>query len=223
MKSRLVVMLTLNDVTIKNAIEVFESCKDLPIDNWGFKNVGISIEERIELARLMREANKNIFLEDVLNEEKDLFEMAEFAVNNGVKNICGRFYDSVNNYISDKNITYFASSTMSSGSPVMLRGPVNEIINQLKGFEKKGVEGFCIGAYRHESSPEELIQGMTKELKGKILIAGSINSKERMAYVNEAGCYGFTMGSAIFNHKYKPNGNFRDNLIEVIKIMDEIN
>ena len=222
MKAKLIVMLTLNDQTVEDAIDVFEECKDLPIDDWGFKNVGISLEERIRLAQLMKEAGKNTYIEDVLNEEKDMLEMAKFAAENGINNICGRYYDSVNKYIKDKNIKYFVSSTMSFGCPVMLRGSVDEIVKQLKSYEQKGVEGFCIGAYRHESSPEELIQGMVRELNGKIMIAGSIDSKERMTYVNDAGCFGFTMGSAIFNSKYLPNGNFRENLIEVLKMMEEI-
>jgi hypothetical protein len=36
MKTNLVIMLTHNDKTVKNAIEVFQSCKDLSINNWGF-------------------------------------------------------------------------------------------------------------------------------------------------------------------------------------------
>ena len=33
----LVVMLTYNDVTVKNAYEVFNTCKNLPVQHWGFK------------------------------------------------------------------------------------------------------------------------------------------------------------------------------------------
>ncbi|NBK90813.1 hypothetical protein D5278_02225 [bacterium 1XD21-13] len=222
MKAKLIVMLTLNDITVDNAIEVFESCKDLQVDDWGFKNVGLCEDKRYELARLMKQSGKKVYIEDVLHQEQDVLEMAKFALETGADHICARYYPSVKECLVHSNIKYYASSTKSYGSPVMLRGPVEEIVDQLKEYEQAGIDGVCIGAYRHESSPEELIQKMKQELKSNIIIAGSIDSKERMRYVNEIGCYGFTMGSAIFNHKYVPNGDFRDNLIEVMKMMDEI-
>ena len=37
MKQNLIVMLTFNDETVKNAKECFLSCKDLPVKDWGFK------------------------------------------------------------------------------------------------------------------------------------------------------------------------------------------
>jgi len=35
--SELIVMLTNNDVTVPDAMETFESVKDLPVKYWGFK------------------------------------------------------------------------------------------------------------------------------------------------------------------------------------------
>jgi hypothetical protein len=56
MQSQLIVMLTQNDITVGNAQEVFESCKDLPINFWGFKNVGIS-QSRAENSNLLKKAD----------------------------------------------------------------------------------------------------------------------------------------------------------------------
>lgn len=221
MKAKLIVMLTLNDMTVDNALEVFDSCKDLPIADWGFKNIGLPKEKSYELAELMKQSGKKVYIEDVLNKEQDVLEMAKFALEAGIDNICARYYASVKTCLADSNIKYYVSSTKSFGNPVMLRGPVEDIVDQLKGYEQAGIDGVCIGAYRHESSPEELIQKMKKELRSDIIIAGSVDSLERMNYVDEMGCYGFTMGSAIFNHKYVPNGDFRDNLMKVIKMMNE--
>ena len=47
MKADLIIMLTNNDITVSNAAEVFESCKDLPAKKWGFKDVGLPKEEMI--------------------------------------------------------------------------------------------------------------------------------------------------------------------------------
>ena len=40
MKPEIIIMLTHHDVTVKDAGEIFEQCKDLPVKFSGFKNVG---------------------------------------------------------------------------------------------------------------------------------------------------------------------------------------
>ena len=154
MNAKLIVMLTLNDVTADNAVEVFNECKDLPIMDWGFKNVGLNEEKRAYLAQIMKEAGKTVYIEDVLNSEEDTLEMAIFAHKNKVDNIFGRYFSSVKEYAKNNGLGYYTCSTKSSGIPVMLRGPITEIVDQLKGYVDKGVDGICIGAYRHESDPE---------------------------------------------------------------------
>ena len=59
--SNLIVMLTLNDKTVENAIECFQSCVDLPIEYWGFKNVGIPYEKMTEGAVLFTTGSNSIF------------------------------------------------------------------------------------------------------------------------------------------------------------------
>ena len=42
MRPEIIIMLTHHDVTVKNAAEVFEECKDIEaVKLWGFKNVGL--------------------------------------------------------------------------------------------------------------------------------------------------------------------------------------
>ena len=41
MKTKLIVMLTHHDKTVTNALETFNQVKDLEVDCWGFKDVGI--------------------------------------------------------------------------------------------------------------------------------------------------------------------------------------
>ena len=79
MKPELIIMLTHNDVTVKNAAEVFDSCKDLPATRWGFKDVGLSKEEMIALNRAMKEAGKTTYLEVVTYTEEGCLEGARLA------------------------------------------------------------------------------------------------------------------------------------------------
>ena len=58
MNPEIIIMLTNNDITVTNAEEVFESCKDLPAKKWGFKDIGLPKEEMIQLAKKMKDAGK---------------------------------------------------------------------------------------------------------------------------------------------------------------------
>ena len=55
MNPEIIIMLTNNDITVTNAEEVFESCKDLPAKKWGFKDIGLPKEEMIQLAKKMKD------------------------------------------------------------------------------------------------------------------------------------------------------------------------
>ena len=80
---KLVVMLTYNDVTVKNAYEVFDECKDLPVENWGFKNVGLPKEEMKRLVSHMKAHGKTTYLEVVTYDEPSCMEAAKTATRKG--------------------------------------------------------------------------------------------------------------------------------------------
>ena len=76
-------MLTHNDKTVKNAQEVFEACKDLPIEYWGFKDVGLEKPKMVELINAMKAAGKTTFLEVVTYSEEECMAGAKLAVELG--------------------------------------------------------------------------------------------------------------------------------------------
>jgi len=65
MNSELIVMLTNNDRTVSDAVQVFEESKHAPANLWGFKEEGLPLEEMKELLQLMKKAGKTTFLEVV--------------------------------------------------------------------------------------------------------------------------------------------------------------
>ena len=63
MRPEIIIMLTHHDVTVKNAHEVFEQCKDIEeVKYWGFKNVGLPKDEMKALTAAMKAAGKTTFL-----------------------------------------------------------------------------------------------------------------------------------------------------------------
>lgn len=224
MQSQLIVMLTLNDVTVSNAREVFESCADLPVTFWGFKNVGFSVEATRELLSVMKAHGKTTFLEVVTYDEQSCLNNARMAVELGFDYLTGTlFYPSVAEYLADKPIQYFPFFGEVDGSPVTLRGTVEEIVAAAKALDGKGVHGLDLVAYRHEGGePVALAKAVVAATDLPVIIAGSISSRERLEIVNQINPFAFTMGSALFEARFLPGADFRANLQSVLTAMAEI-
>ena len=97
-----------------------------------------------------------------------------------------------------------------------------EIIDEGRKLAAEGVYGFDILAFRHVEDPEKLAKEFVGAMEVPVVIAGSINSRERMKFVEDIGAYGFTMGSALFEKDFVSDGSFRDNLAAVCAMMDSI-
>ena len=73
MKPELIVMLTYNDKTVENALELFNKMKGTPVTHWGFKDVGLPPDEMKKVVDSMNAAGKTTYLEVVsLTEEEGL-------------------------------------------------------------------------------------------------------------------------------------------------------
>ena len=64
-KTELIVMLTHNDCTVKNAFEIFEECKNSKAKYWGFKEKGLPFEQMKDLFNYMKKCGKTTVLEVV--------------------------------------------------------------------------------------------------------------------------------------------------------------
>lgn len=220
MRPDIIIMLTHHDVTVKNAREVFEECRDLPVKHWGFKNVGLPKNQMKALAALMKQAGKETFLEVVTYDEDSCLDGAQTAIGCGFDYLMGTvYYDSVAKLLRDNGMEYLPFVGKVSGSPSILEGTNEEIIDDAKDLMGKGISGFDILAYRHVVDGEELAREFCAAVNAKICIAGSINSYARIDTMFEIGPWTFTMGSALFEKKFVPDGSFRDNLEAVVEYM----
>lgn len=181
MRPEIIIMLTHHDVTVENAAEVFEACKDLPVKFWGFKNVGLPKDKMKELATAMKEAGKTTFLEVVTYDEQSCLDGAQTAIDCGFDYLMGTiYYDSVAKLLADNNMSYLPFVGKVSGSPSILEGTNEEIIANAKDLMAKGIKGFDILAYRHVVDGEKLAYEFCKAVDAQICIAGSINSFDRI-------------------------------------------
>ena len=222
MESKLIVMLTYNDRTVKNAVEIFDECKDLPVKCWGFKDVGLPAVQMKQLVKNMKSAGKTTFLEVVSYTEKECLDGAGLALECGFDYLMGTlFYDSAFDLLKNKPIIYFPFCGKVSGSPSILEGGIDEIIDEAKRMMQAGVEGFDLLAYRYVNDPEELAGCFIKEVPVPVVLAGSVNSYKRLDRVAELNPWGFTMGSALFDKKFISSGTFRQQLEKVVEYINE--
>lgn len=209
MNNNLIVMLTNNDVTVENALRLFEELKDLPVPYWGFKDVGLAPAQMTELVGLMKAAGKTTFLEVVNYTEEEGLRAAELALACGVEYLTGTvFRDSILERVKDEDIKYYPFFGHIHGHPVVLDGEVDDIVRHGRQLVDKGVDGLDLVAYRYRNEEEtgHLIRRCVAELDVPLISAGSINSWARLEETKSYGLWAFTIGSAFFDGKFASGG-----------------
>lgn len=220
MKPELIVMLTHNDKTVSNAIEVFEQCMNTPAKYWGFKEAGIPIGEMKTLCKMMKDAGKTTFLEVVEYTEKECFAGAEMAVECGFDVLMGTMYfESINNYIKDNGIKYMPFIGKIENRPSILKGSIDEIIAEGDSLIKEGIYGIDLLGYRYVGDAVELNRRAVSEIDLPICLAGSVSSYQRLDEVKAANPWAYTIGSAFFENKF--DGSFAEQIDKVIGYMNK--
>ena len=136
--SVLIVMLTHNDVTVPNALEVFTSCRDLPVKYWGFKDHGLEPAAMKQLVDVMKANGKTTFLEVVSYTEEECMRGARLGVECGFDYLLGTLYfDIVYEYVKKTDLKYCPFVGKVSQTPSILEGTVEEMLAQEAAFADK--------------------------------------------------------------------------------------
>ena len=216
MKPEFILMLTYNDTTVKEALQIFRECKDAPVHHWGFKDVGLPPEAMKALVHEMKEAGKTTYLEVVSLSEEEGLRGAQIALDAGFDVLMGTVYfDSIWEFLKGTPIQYYPFPGHIYGHPSILDGTMEEIIKHARFLESKGVQGMDLLSYRYTGDAPQLLREVVKATHVPIVSAGSIESYKRLAEVWQAGTWGFTIGSALFDKKFTPGGSFLENTLAV--------
>ena len=202
-KKHLIVMLTWNDVTVENAKEIFLESKNAKAEHWGFKVEGTTPESMKELVRLMKDAGKRTYIEELAIDEPTCVNTAKLSAQCGADHLLGTvYYDSVKKICGDAGIAY--SPFVALDPDTRMRAPIEEIIRQAKEAEEKGIYGINLSAFRYlGGNPVELLSRLSAEIGKQFTISGSVNSYDRIDILKKIPkLYGFTIGGAFFEHKF---------------------
>jgi hypothetical protein len=216
LKPELIVMLTHQDRTVQDALQLFERTRDYPITHWGFKDVGLSPEEMQRVVSAMKAAGKITFLEVVSLSEEEGLRGARLAVDLGFDVLMGTvFFPSIGEYLKDKAIKYYPFPGHIHSHPSILDGTIDEIVAHARELESYGAHGLDLLTYRYAGDAAHLLTQVVQATQVPIVSAGSIASFERITEVWDSGAWGFTIGSAFFEKQFVPDGSFEENVLAV--------
>lgn len=199
----LIVMLTHNDKTVTDAIEVFEAAKNAPATFWGFKEVGLPVDKMKKLVEIMRAAGKTTFLEVVAYTEEECRKGAKIGADCGFDILMGTLYfESVHSIAREAGMKYMPFVGSIHGRPSILEGTIEGMIEEANALADKGVDGIDLLAYRYTGDPEELAARFVDGVKVPVCLAGSIKNYARLDKMLEIRPWSYTIGSAFFEKDF---------------------
>ena len=196
-----VFMLTHGDRTVDNAAEIMPTLADTGLKYVGFKDVGADIARQRELTALAHDAGFEVMLEVVSTSKEAELASLHSAAEAGFDWVLGGTHAEEGAGILPDGVRYCPFPGRVVDHPSILLGTIDEIAadaERLTGLDHVG--GLDLLAYRHPTAdPLELIRQAVQRSDGPVIVAGSIASVDRAVAVSEAGAWGYTIGSAIFD------------------------
>ena len=201
-------MLTRNDATVENALDLIEIARPLMLRHIGFKDVGAEPSMLRRLTAAIREAGASPWMEVVSTTREAELRSIALARDLGVDLLLG----GVNvaealRILAGSATRYLPFAGQPRGHPTRLGGAASEVEAQCRAFVAMGCAGVDILAYRAtEAEPLDLVAACRRGLgeKGAVVVAGSVNSAERISAIRAAGADAFTIGTAAIECVYAP-------------------
>jgi len=201
-------MLTRQDRTISDCLELFRLVLPLGLKHVGFKDVGVTPTVLAALHDAIKASGATSYMEVVSTTPETCLNSARVAATLGVDCLMGGTdVAAVQEVLAGSKIQYFPFPGFPRGHPTKLAGKPEDVEAHCRDFIAKGCAGADLLAYRAtEADPLALIRAAKKGLGAKrLVVAGSIASKAQISAIAEAGADAFTIGSAVFDGSYAPD------------------
>jgi hypothetical protein len=193
-------MFTHHDATVPDALEVYDELRHTGLRHVGFKDIGVRVETLTELCRRMHDDGRTVYLEVVSVTAEDELRSIRAAREIGVDVVMGGTHVAAAlEALEGSKLRYMPFPGRIVGHPSVLEGTVEEIAASAADLTSHpGVWGLDLLAYRHAEPVEPIIDAVVRASAGPVVIAGSIDSAERIEAVTRLGAWGFTIGGAVF-------------------------
>lgn len=198
-------MLTRNDRTVVDCLEVLESVSGLGLKHIGFKDVGVPTKTLKALTTAIKDLGATSYLEVVSETPEACLNSARVGAELGIDCLLGGTAAvDILNILKGTRTLYYPFPGKPSGHPTKLGGKAKDIEADCRKFLDAGCAGVDLLAYRAtDADPLELVKAARRGLgTNRLIVAGSIASRNRIRDIAEAGADAFTIGSAVLDGSY---------------------
>jgi hypothetical protein len=211
-------MLTRDDQTIEDCLEVYESVRDVPLQHVGFKDVGVAPETLQRLRDRIKEDGRTSYMEVVSTSRDSCLRSAEVGAKLGIDCLLGGTQvDDILGLLRGTATGYFPFPGLPVGHPTKLGGTAGRIHDDTKAMVSAGCAGVDLLAYRAtEADPLDLVRASRRATDKTVIVAGSINSPARIRDIAGAGADLFTIGTAALDGSFYPRAGLLANQLRRI-------
>ena len=213
-------MLTRNDVTVDNALQVYNEVRDTGLRYVGFKDIGLPFDQLKDLAAAIHAVGQQVMLEVVSERKEDELRSARAALDLGVDYLLGGTHaEEVTEILAGSTIQYCPYPGRIVGHPSQLRGTIEDIVASARSLTAlRGVHGLDLLAYRYDGDADAVVQRVVEAVAAPVIVAGSVDSPERIRRLTSLGAWGFTVGGAVFDRRFVAGGSIRDQVEAVLAL-----
>ena len=201
-------MLTRHDRTVEDCLEVLDAIAPIGLGHIGFKDVGVDARTLQALNAGIKATGAASYMEVVSTSRQACLQSARVAVDIGVDHLLGgtEVADIVS-ILNGSDIGYYPFPGHPSGHPTVLGGAPDDIAGHCRAFVEAGCAGADLLAYRAtDADPLALVRAARAALgDARLIVAGSVDSCERIRALDAAGADAFTIGSAVFDGSFSPH------------------
>ena len=201
-----VFMLTHHDQTVDGALEVYSGIRDSGLRYVGFKDIGATPARLREICSAAHADGCEVMLEVVSTTREEELNSLRAAAEIGVDWVLGGTHPRDGLAVlaeAGSAARYCPFPGTVVDHPSVLLGEIDEIAESGRRITAMdGVYGLDLLAYRHPTADvAELTKAVVAAASGPVIAAGSVSTVAQIATLAQAGAWGFTIGSAIFEGK----------------------
>lgn len=214
-------MLTRNDRTIDDALDVLRLIRPVGLGHIGFKDVGADPATRAAIVDEIHDMSATSYLEVVSTTTEECLQSAAIARDLGVQRLLGGTQiEAILPILEGSATRYFPFPGRPFGHPTSLGGSADDVISDCQRFMELGCAGCDLLAYRAtEADPLALVRAARQGLGAgaPLIVAGGVHSAEQIRALRDAGADAFTIGTAVFDGSYAPTkGSMLSQLHDVL-------
>ena len=201
-------MLTRQDRTVDNCLDVLAEIAPLGLRHIGFKDVGVGTEMLLALNAGIKAMGAVSYLEMVATSPEAALHSARIGMEIGVDRLLGGTQvTQMLDILAGSAAAYYPFPGTPVGHPTLLGGDAAQVEAQTAAFMAQGCAGVDLLAYRAtEADPLDLVRAARRGCgkDGWLICAGAVDSPARIAALAKAGADAFTIGTAVFDGSFSP-------------------